>query len=134
MIIIPFKLEHLQGLALQPAQVGSQLIAPGQVLGHAFTALSEGQPVACAGLYEIWPGRALAWTYLGENVGREFLAVHRAVRRHLEEAPWRRVEAYVESGFTNGHRWVGTLGFKFEGLLRGFMADGQDMALYARVR
>ena len=136
MNIVPFHVEHLQGLALQPMQAGSPLVAPEQagLLGHAFTALDDGKPIACAGLYEIWPGRALAWTYLGVDSGPKFVALHREVRRHLDAAPWRRVEAYVEAGFANGHRWVLALGFEFEGLLRGFMADGRDMALYARVR
>lgn len=136
MIIVPFQVEHLQGLRLQPAQAGSPLLAPEQagLLGHAYTALSEGEPVACGGLYELWPGRALAWTYLGASVGREFVALHRTVKRHLELAPWRRVEAYVEAGFPQGHRWVRTLGFTLEGFLRGFMPDGKDMVLYSRVR
>jgi hypothetical protein len=136
MKIVPFDVEHLQGLRLQPVQAGSPLVTPetAGLLGNAFTALSEGVPVACGGLYEIWPNRALAWTYLGADCGREFMALHRVVRRHLDFAPWRRVEAYVEAGYTNGHRWVRALGFQLEGVLRGFMADGRDMALYARVR
>jgi hypothetical protein len=136
MIIVPFKVEHLQGLRLQPMQAGSPIVSPATagLLGHAFTALSEGVPVACGGLYEIWPGRALAWTYLGADCGREFMALHRTVSGHLRDAKWRRVEAYVEAGYRNGTRWVEALGFEFEGLLKGFMPDGKDMNLYARVR
>lgn len=136
MVIVPFHAEHLAGLRLQAAQASAPLVTPEQAerLGHAYTALIDGEPVACAGLYELWPGRALAWAYMGAGCGREFLALHRTVRRHLEAATWRRVEAYVEVGFANGHRWVKALGFQFDGLLRGFMPDGADMALYSRVR
>jgi len=136
MVIVPFKAEHLQGLRLQPAQMSAPLVTPEQAerLGQAYTALIADEPVACGGLYELWPGRALAWTYLGSGVGREFITLHRVVRGHLDTARWRRVEAYVDAGFTNGHRWVKALGFGFDGLLRGFMPDGSDMALYSRVR
>lgn len=136
MVIVPFKAEHLLGLRLQPAQVSAPLVTAEQAagLGHAYTALVDDRPVACAGLYELWPGRALAWAYVGVDAGHEFIAITRAVRRHLEAASWRRVEAYVDAGFENGHRWVKALGFGFDGLLRGFMPDGRDMALYSRVR
>jgi hypothetical protein len=136
MIIVPFKAEHLQALRLQPAQASSALLtaAEAERVGTAYTAMSEGVPVACGGLFEIWPNRAIAWTYLGIDCGREFQALHRHVMHKIVTAPWRRIESYVDASFVNGHRWMRVLGFEYEGLLRSFMADGTDMALYARVR
>ena len=136
MNIIPFKLEHLQALRLQPAQAGSAVIDPFHVerLGAAWTVLSEDQPIACAGVLEIWPDRGLAWALVGEDAGREFIALHRAVSNYLKQAPWKRVEAYVDAKFINGHRWVRILGFDREGYLSAFMQDGTDMVLYSRVR
>ena len=136
MIIVPFKADHLRALRLQPVQVMASPSTPQDIeaLGTAYTALSGGEPVACGGLHELWPGRALAWTYLGVDCGAEFLALHRQVLLHVKQSPWRRVEAYVEDGHRNGHRWMKALGFELEGILRAFMADGRDMALYARVR
>jgi hypothetical protein len=46
---------------------------------------------------------------------------------------YRRIEATVDVGFTEGERWMTLLGFEYEGLMRAYRPDGQDMLMFARV-
>jgi RimJ/RimL family protein N-acetyltransferase len=52
----------------------------------------------------------------------------------LDNAPYRRIEATVDVGFKQGHRWIKMLGFELEGYMRAYRPDGADMLLYARVK
>lgn len=103
---------------------------------QSFSAIGDdGAPIACAGVIEVGPGRAMAWSYLGAVVGREFLLVHRAVNRFLDLAPYRRIEATTDAEFEEGHRWLKLLGFECEApRMKAYTIDGRDAALYARVR
>lgn len=140
MDIRPFHMEHLKALKLQPSQaqlaprLGPDVL---EFLGglDAYTAFApDGEPLACAGLMELWPGRAMAWSFISGNAGRHMLGVTRAVRQFLDLKAPRRTELYVDAGFEAGYRWAGLLGFEREGYLKSFDADGRDQVLFARIR
>lgn len=102
---------------------------------EAFTALHEGDPIACGGLIEIWPGRAEAWAFFDPKAGKCFTALHRIALRLLEIACHRRIEATVDLDFPAGHKWIKMLGFKKEAeRLKSYTVDGRDSALYARIK
>lgn len=102
----------------------------------SFTALGEdGVPIACAGIIEVGPGRAMVWSYLGALIGREFLLIHRAVKRFIDLAQYRRIEATTDVEFAEGHRWLRMLGFECEApKMKSYTIDGRDAALYAKVK
>lgn len=137
--VIRYEARHLRELTLQPAQTALRGLVSAE---HAaavegplsFTALSGERPVCCAGVVEYWPGRGEAWAFLAADCRKEFRAVTAAVRRFLEVCPVRRVEAAVDVDFEPGHRWARLLGFTMEApLMRSYLPDGGDCALYARV-
>lgn len=138
MIIVPLTAEHLARLALQPAQawcrphLTDDTLTETAALG-GYTALVEGEPIACCGLMPFWPGRAMAWSFIGANAGSHMVALTRAVQRHFAACGVRRIEAYVDEGFDAGRRWVELLGFEFEGRLEAFLPDGRSQLLYARI-
>lgn len=140
-LIEPYKAEHLRSLQLQPAQArflpfmgdDAYCRALGEA-GPAFAAVKDGVTIAVGGCVEQSPGRAVAWALLAKTDGASFIKVHRGVLRWLELAPWRRIEAVVESDFALGHRWIKMLGFHHEGRMRGYTPEGGDCDLYARVR
>jgi hypothetical protein len=140
MIIQAFQPEHLDTLTMQPAQQYlRQFITPevvATVSGHpAWTALVDEEPVACVGVIPVWPGRALAWCYLSDKIGRHMTAVTRAVRRGMDVLPHRRIEITVDEGFVAGHRWANMLGFHKEAdKMAAYRPDGGACSLYARVR
>lgn len=107
-----------------------------ETLPQAFTMLDDGIPIACAGLIEIWKGRAEAWAFFDPRIGpSRFLAVHRSVLRFFDLAQYRRIEAVVDCGFEPGHRWVKMLGFKMEAeRMTKYTVVGGDVVLYARIK
>lgn len=132
---------HVTEIHLQPAQqlvqavlspeYAEQLVAQP---GVAWAALLDGQTLACAGMTEVGPQRAIAWALFSEAALRHFGPIHRATRQILAEVPWRRVEMAVDAQHVAAIRWAERLGFAREGLMRAYTADGRDCFLYARVK
>lgn len=134
MKVVPFHMEHLARLDVQEAQRAEFERSAVASFGDAHTALVDGHPVACAGLLELWPGRAWAWALVGRDAGPHMLSITHAVREQLQRSPFRRIELAVDATFGNGCRWARALGFDLEARARAFMPDGRDAFLYSRVR
>jgi RimJ/RimL family protein N-acetyltransferase len=139
MDIRPFHVDHLKGMQLQPSQADrAHLLTPEHLeflAGlDAYTVFAGGRPVASCGLFDIWPGRAMAWAFIAADAGRHLLGITRAVQRYLDLKAPRRCELYVDLGFEPGYRWAEMLGFEREGVLRAFEVDGRDQVLFARIR
>ncbi len=139
MIVVPYSNEHLRMLKLQAAQeyfgqVMDQAYAMRLEKQDSFTALQGDTVLCCAGVIRAWPGRALAWALISQSAGPYFVQLTRAMQRYMDLIPDRRVEAVVDSGFDQGHRWLRLLGFQHEGRLRLYTPDGRDVDLYARLR
>lgn len=141
MRIVPFEPDHLNRLLLQPSQAVMQPTLTSQNYGEnlaksgpAFSLVDGDSVLACSGLIPQWDNRALAWALISAEAGSHFLAVHRGVKRAIELYPYRRIETAVKSDFSEGHRWMGILGFAKEGTMRGYAPDGCDYDLYARIK
>ena len=133
MILVPARFEHFAEvmLARQAAQKNDGLLDMPK--GPSWAALSNRKAVACGGLYPVNLYRSHAWMVFSELSRAEFLFVHRAVTRYLENATGR-VEFAVRKDFAQGHRWAKMLGFEVEApLMRRYCADGADAVLYAKV-
>lgn len=142
MIVRPWEPGDLERLSLQKAQDYLFEIVPSghidlSVLvpdGLAWTGEVDGEVMAIGGVEPIWNDRAVAFMFISGKAGPHFRAVHKAVSDFLDNAPFKRIEAYVDVGFKEGGRWMNMLGFGLEGYMRAFRPDGVDMLLYARVR
>ena len=140
MNVVPFKAEHLLHLQLQMSQRG---IAPfvtaayAKVLENefAFTAMVGDQVIMVGGVTKIHEHRGVAWSLVDKAAGSHFVALHKAVKDFLAFIPYRRIEAETSCDFAPGHRWLRMLGFTMEAeRMRSFQVNGDDSALYARVR
>jgi hypothetical protein len=89
--------------------------------------------VLCGGILPAGPGYGVLWAVLSATAGKHMLFLHRATRRFIDLERWRRLEASVEVGFPAGERWLQLLGFKHEGPLEAFGANGEDHVRYARI-
>lgn len=104
--------------------------------GPAYTARRlDGQVMACFGVVEQWDGRGMAWAVLDREAGKHLLSITRKARGWFDAMAYRRVEAYIDTKFPQGRRWVHLLGFTLETdiPMRKFFANGNDAYLYARV-
>ena len=143
MKIVKFRAAHLDALQLQDAQTyfHGEFNDPsyGRALEqsqYSFTALDGDKVICCAGMHEVWPGRAVAWALVSKDAGPHLRAIHRATLGFMAQSPWRRIEAMVEGGFEAGHRWIKMLGFVCEtpDAMRGYSPSGVDFYLYSRVK
>lgn len=138
----PFRASDVAAIAprLQPAQ--NDMLYYFSLPGYAeqlekdesFTLEADGVVIASAGVSVIWENRAFAWALLTEDASRHMVALTRAVKRFLSWTPIRRVEAYVDPGFTAGIRWIELLGFRNEGRLEAFSPEGYASLMYARIK
>ena len=141
MIVRPWITGDTVKIATQPAQQYLHRIVDVRAdftelseRGLAWTAEHDHRILAIAGVEPQWENRATAFALIAESAGEHFKAIHSAVSDFLNTAPFRRIEATVDVGFAQGHRWIKMLGFELEGYLRAYRPDGADMLLYARVR
>ena len=139
--IVEFEAKHCQDLLLQDAQSLAQplLVEPDYVNalvdgGPHFSAMVNGMLVGCAGVWMIEPHRGIAWALIARDIGIDIVHMHKAVKRFLDESGVPRIETSVNYDFTQGHKWMGMLGFKAEGVMRKYYPDGSDAILYARVQ
>lgn len=140
MEIVSFEADHIFQLRLQRAQeMFNSKFSPqyGRALedaGNGWTAIVDGKLIACAGLVEQWEGRALAWALISGEAGPYFTRITRAVRRALDVAHFRRIEAQVDAEFGAGIRWAEMLGFTIESKMRKFTPEGRDAFMYVRIK
>lgn len=134
--LVPFQLGDLR--IVSPASAAlSRYLASGDYT-HAWTALRNGFPIACAGIQPVpdWPGRAYCWSILGD-VGRwGLLWSTRVILAQIEETrialSLRRLEATCLLNWRPGMRWLEILGFQYEGRMIAYDPDGRDHMLWAR--
>jgi RimJ/RimL family protein N-acetyltransferase len=140
MIVRPWEDGDLRNLMLQPSQqfmsamLDDLRIAPLAEKGLAWTGVDEDKVIGVAGLHPIWDNRALAWAIISRDAGAHFVQIHKQTLSFLNNSPFRRIEATVDVGFDQGHRWIKMLGFELEGYLRAYRPDGEDQILYSRIR
>ena len=138
--IVPFRAEHLAGIKLQSMQAHLSnwvTMEQGRELEQSpgYTTMLDGQPIGAGGIINIWAGRAMAWSFISKADPSSFIRIHRAVRRFLEGCHIQRIEMTVDCDFPEAHRWAKMLGFTMEcERMKHYSPDGQDCALYARIR
>jgi len=138
--LVKFEAAHLAAIEVQGVQ---QFVAAnvsetqGDMLekGISYTAMCDGEPIAAAGLVDVWEGRGVVWACLSEVGPKAFLMIHRAVTKVLDASPLKRIEMLVDCTHDEGHRWAMMLGFQMEAVrMRNYSPDGRDFSLYARVQ
>lgn len=138
MRIVPLKKWHLDNLDMQESQLYiAKWLTPEMKAclenSLSFAGMDGERVLGCAGIIEMWEGRGAVWSMLSGSIGRQFVAVHRAVSGFLDASHYRRLEATVDVGFEEGVRWIEMLGFRLETpCMKGYLPNGGDAAMYVR--
>ena len=99
---------------------------------NSWTAVVDGDPIACGGTIQQWPGRHIAWMYLNSKTGPHMRFLTAEVLKGLRQVQGR-IELTVRQDFAAGHRWARILGFVVETpLLRGYGPEGENHVGYVR--
>ena len=100
-----------------------------------WAAVDHDDCLGCASISFIRPGVGRAWSILTHGWRKHANAITAKAIAELDRCPLRRIEAEVMCDFDAGHRWLRRLGFEMEAeRMRAYGPEGQDMALYARVK
>jgi len=97
----------------------------------------DGTPAAAGGYEQVAPGVWQSWMVGTVRGWREmWVDIHRATR-YLTEALVdsglaRRLQTMALAKRTEACEWYERLGLIYEGTMRGFAADGQDVVMYGR--
>lgn len=141
--VADFRKEFMQALMNEPHNVYLKpLIGEPQLkalehakLSYAILDADTKQVLFCGGVSEYWKGRGECWAVFHAAVKKDFVLIHRAVKRYFDMVQVKRIEAAVKTDFIEGHRWIKSLGFSLEAAcLKSYLPDGSDVALYSRVK
>ncbi len=134
---VPFKRWHLAWVLAEGKAEGGQLPFDIETLmmlekQNSWTIVVDGEPMACGGTMEQWPGRHSGWTYLNKKTGRHMGSVTKRVRELLDQVKGR-VEITVREDFKPGHTWARMLGFEIETpVMKQFGPEGENHVGYVR--
>jgi len=96
----------------------------------------EGEPIACIGATEMWPGVWQAWMFATDRFADIGLPLTRWVIRDmipgLIRAGAHRAHCYSIEGHDRAHRWLEALGFVHEATHQGYGRNGEAFRVYAR--
>lgn len=131
--VVPFRRWHYKWLMDRTAGVFMPEPVLAQLEGeNSWTGVVENDPLVCAGTVQQWPGRHVAWAYLGDDTGPHMRWITREVQQNLTRVQGR-IELTVRCDFPAGHRWAEMLGFKVETpRMEGFGPEGEDHTGYVR--
>lgn len=130
------KLRDFQQGDLAKVDPNSSLIGKEDMLrsyNSLFTFEHEGNPIACAGLVQLWPGTAEAWTVLGASARANPIWFVKRLKKELHnqivQLRLHRVQMHVEDTPELKH-WAEVLGFHLEGTMERYTQDRKTLHVY----
>lgn len=110
---------------------------PKEVGGMAVTCLFMDKPIAILGGFPLGPTCYHVWGIVSSDIQKNPVSFHKETLKLLntmqDKFKLRRIQLDVRCSFLRGQHWAKSLGFKPEGIMRKFAADGEDCILYSRV-
>ena len=137
--VVPFRAHHYEWLReSNPTADGGMFVATPAILAQleaqrSWTGVANGNPIVCAGMIQQWPGRYMAWAYLGENARDYMVWITKQTIALLDKMKGR-VEMTVRADFERGQRWARMLGFYAETpCLKAYGPQGEDHIGFVRI-
>lgn len=94
------------------------------------------EPIVIAGIEHFWGQRGVAWGFFSPRSSKHMLAITRIAKNFYDAYPLKRIEAYVNVDFKQGHRFMEKiLRWKKEtACAEAIGAYGQDATVYVRIK
>ena len=105
--------------------------------GLSFTLLHNNNPLCSGGIVPLWNGVAEGWVISSKRILSNKIKSSRLIKERTDllcanNKIWR-LQTAVKADFKIGLRFAEFLGFKNEGLMRGYGPDKTDYYLMARI-
>ena len=126
------------GLKVIPNNELRQMAKEREESGKCVTGRVDGEIVGVAGIDELWPGVGDIWLmltpYINRHVKEGYKCILKGMKKLIKEHKLRRVQSYGRVDFPECHILFKHLGFKVEGMAKGYSPDGVDCIMYAKVK
>lgn len=129
----PFNIKDLDALGLSEDQLSVYRKVVFQ--NSSWTVRYKDEVVFCGGVQRIMPSVGEAWLMFSPK-GREYIGVLKKAKELLGSSmkSFQRIQAAADSRDSRYSSFLEHLGFTFEGVLRKYGIQGQDMRMYSIVR
>jgi RimJ/RimL family protein N-acetyltransferase len=107
--------------------------------GPKFKFMADGKLIAVCGFEQVAPGVWHDWMMnTPEAFGTHWFGLSRRCRRLVDdllaEPAFRRIQCYSMASREAAHKWYRVLGYKREGVMAKWAANGEDVVVYARTK
>ena len=107
------------------------------VAGMAYTLLHNNKPIVSGGIFPLWNGVCEGWVISSKSIFGVKIKAAKLIRHRTDilcaaNKVWR-LQTTVKANFKMGLRFAEFLGFKNEGLMRGYGPDKSDYYRMAKV-
>ena len=146
LIVLPFKSYLLNLMNLHPIDKSHVNQIPNYLehlddaakSGYAFTVLDEGKPIVCFGIVPQWPGVAELWLIPDQVlIKKHRLRFHKGSLKFMvhaaEELNLHRLHVTVSAHNVPAVKWIESIYFSREGVLKKYSFDKKDMIMYSRI-
>jgi hypothetical protein len=144
--LVRFEASHVQRMELNEFDTGYLNALPdwyGMLegmahLGYAFTGVLDGRPMCSFGVMKMWPGVGEMWLIPDKDLGLVARSFHRVAKIFsdicMSEFHLIRLQVTVNTLNVPADKWIRSLYFQEEGILRSFGPDGTDARMYSRLK
>lgn len=103
----------------------------------AFTAMIDGIPIACGGIsLQEW-NKAEVWAVFSSSFKQHKLFIYRFIKTAIVEGIKKfniiRLQATIDPQYPENIKWIESLRFEYEGILRKYGPQNQDYWMYSRL-
>jgi hypothetical protein len=145
--IVKFEAEHANSIIERNKNDG--LIVPSKIVniedlvklwrdgGPSYTMLVDNIPIVCAGVVLMGWNRGEAWTFPSKMFYDHVKSCYKGIKNILEsiarEHKLIRIQSMINPSLLVGDGWMKHLGFQYEGTLRCFGCNNEDMKMFSRI-
>jgi len=144
--IVPYQKEHGQSMIAfglndklmdLDARYWKENRIDAALVGLSFTLLRDNIPIVSGGIYPLWDGVAEGWVISSKRIFEVKVKAAKLIKQRTDilcaaNKVWR-LQTTVKANFKMGLRFAEFLGFKNEGLMRGYGPDKSDYYRMAKV-
>ena len=144
--IVPYQKEHGQSMIAfglndklmdLDARYWKENRIDAALVGLSFTLLRDNIPIVSGGIYPLWDGVAEGWVISSKRIFEVKVKAAKLIKQRTDilcaaNKVWR-LQTTVKANFKIGLRFAEFLGFKNEGLMRGYGPDKSDYYRMAKV-
>ena len=105
--------------------------------GYGYCVIDDGKPMLCFGVVPYWSGVAELWLIPDKNkISEHKIKFHKGALQFMklvaDDLKLKRLQVTVSSLNVSALKWIKSICFEEEGILKHYVFDGSDYKMFAR--